>query len=83
MFLKLTDNETGADVYLNPLHIIRFIPNSAGEGTLIYLDSDAGLAPAGQPQITHVHESPDLVFQMISRNEKTPGSSGAGKRGFI
>lgn len=74
MFLKLTDNETGADVYLNPMHMVRFIPNSASEGTLIFLAADAGVAPHGEPQMVAVHESAEEVFRMISRGEK----SGAG-----
>ena len=33
MFLKLTENETSSDVYLNPDFIVRFVPNPAGDGT--------------------------------------------------
>ncbi len=78
MFLKLTDNETEKDVYLNPEHIVRFIPNPSGEGTLIYLHGDAGLAPHGEPQVMVVHENAEEVFRLISRSEKGGKSAGRG-----
>jgi hypothetical protein len=82
MFLKLTENDTLTDVYLNPDHIIRFLPNPAGEGTLIFLTGDAGLAPAGEAQVAIVHEHAEEVFRMISRQEK-PTKAGGGGRGLI
>jgi hypothetical protein len=81
MFLKLTENETQADVYLNPDYIIRFIPNPVGEGTVIYMQSDAGFAPRGETQVVIVHENAEEVFRMISRQEKP--SKLAGGRGLI
>ena len=83
MFLKLTDNETGSDVYLNPAHIVRFISNSAGEGTLIFLTADAGVAPPGEAQLLAVHENTEEVFRLISKYEN-PGKGGGGPgRGLI
>ncbi|MBI1290924.1 hypothetical protein GC173_06725 [bacterium] len=82
MFLKLTENETLTDVYLNPDHIVRFIPNPAAEGTLIFMSADAGLAPRGEMQLLVVHEHAEEVFRMISRQEK-PGKGGVGGRGLI
>lgn len=70
MFLKLTDNETNTDIYLNPEHIIRFVPNPAGIGTFIYMTSDACVAPPGEPQVVVVHEVAEELFRMISRQEK-------------
>ncbi len=81
MFLKLTENETGADVYLNPNYIIRFIPNSAGEGTLLFMQQDAGVADRSEAQIVHVHETAEEVFRIISRHEKPGGAQS--KRGLI
>ncbi len=81
MFLKLTDNQTGMDVYLNPGHIIRFIPNPEDEGTLIFMCEGAGIAPAGEAQLMEVHENSEEVFRMISRHEK-PAKSATG-RGLI
>lgn len=81
MFLKLTENETQADVYLNPGHIVRFVPNPAGEGTLIYMSHDAAVAPPDQAQLIVVHETAEEVFRMISRHEK-PASKPSG-RGLI
>ncbi len=83
MFLKLTDNDTNTDIYLNPEHIVRFVPDSTDVGTLIYMTSDAGLAEAGQPQIIFVHESAEEIFRMISRSEKGAQKSGGGSRGLI
>jgi len=83
MFLKLTENETGLDVYLHPDHIVRFIPNPAGEGTLVYMTEDAGLAPKTDPQILIVHENAEEVFRMISRHEKPSKAGGVGGRGLI
>ena len=82
MFLKLTDNETGSDVYLNPDHVIRFVPNSAGEGTLIYMCGDAALAPPGEPQLIAVHEIAEEIFRIISRQEK-PTKQATQGRGLI
>lgn len=83
MFLKLTENESNMDVYVNPDHIIRFVPNAASEGTILYMDSDAGLAPAGEAQILVVHENAEELFRMISRQEK-PAKAGAQQgRGLI
>lgn len=81
MFLKLTENETQTDVYLNPRHIIRFVPNLESEGTLIFMVGDAGLAPEGEVQLITVHENAEEVFRMISRQEK-PIKAGGG-RGLI
>ncbi len=86
MFLKLTDNDTQMDVYLNPNHIVRFVPNTEGEGTLVFLSGDAALAPKGEPQLLVVHESAEEVFRIICRGEKGPAGSGAaggGRRGLI
>lgn len=84
MFLKLTENETQADVYLNPDHIVRFIPNSAGDGTLIFMTADAGVAPLGEAQLIVVHENSEEVFRMICKNDKPQkGTGGAGGRGLI
>jgi hypothetical protein len=82
MFLKLTENETQADTYLNPDHIVRFIPNPAGEGTLIFMSADAGIAPVGEAQVITVHENAEEVFRMISRQEK-PTKGAVGGRGLI
>jgi len=81
VFLKLTENETMTDVYLNPDHIIRFIPNAGNEGTLIFMDTAAGLAPQNEVQLVHVHEHAEEVFRMISRIEK-PSKATQG-RGLI
>jgi hypothetical protein len=78
MFLKLTENETQTDVYLNPDHIIRFLPNPAGEGTILFMGADAGLAPRGELQVLIVHENAEELFRMISRQEK-PTKSAAGR----
>jgi len=81
MFLKLTENETMSDVYLNPDYIVRFIPNAENEGTLIFMDGQAGLAPQGELQVVHVHEHAEEVFRMISRIDKPIKPSGG--RGLI
>ncbi|CAN5359580.1 hypothetical protein BH09SUM1_BH09SUM1_31620 [soil metagenome] len=81
MFLKLTENETQTDVYLNPDHIIRFIMNAAGEGTIIFMSRGSGLAPEGEPQVIAVHENAEEVFRMISRQEKPNKASGG--RGLL
>ncbi|HMX63446.1 MAG TPA: hypothetical protein PKD58_10300 [Candidatus Sumerlaeota bacterium] len=82
MFLKLTDNELGTDVYLNPDHIIRFVANPEGTGTLIFMSHDAAVAPPGEAQVVTVHEPAEEVFRIISRLEKGPGKVG-GPRGFV
>ena len=83
MFLKLTDNDTGMDVYLNPDHLVRFVPNPAGTGTLLYMSSDACIAGPGEAQVIIVHESAEEVFRIISRQEKVPNKPGGGGRGLI
>lgn len=75
MFLKLTDNDTQTDIYLNPNHIVRFVANTAGEGTLIFMSADACVAPHGEPQLVSVHENAEQVFRLIS----TMSGGGAGK----
>lgn len=81
MFLKLTDNDSGADVYLNPAHVTRFLANPSGEGTLIYMSSDSALAAAGEAQMIVVHEPAEEVFRIITRQEKGPSRSPA--RGLL
>lgn len=81
MFLKLTENETSSDVYLNPDFIVRFVPNPAGDGTFIYMDGAAGLGPEGEPQMLAVHESAEEVFRMITRNN--PAARAGGGRGLV
>ncbi|MCC6548085.1 hypothetical protein IT570_13040 [Candidatus Sumerlaeota bacterium] len=81
MFLKLTDNDLGSDVYLNPDHIVRFVANPEGTGTLLFMTQDAAVAPVGEAQVLTVHESAEEVFRIISRQEKTPGKLGG--RGFV
>ncbi len=75
MFLKLTDNDSGADVYLNPAHITRFVANPSGEGTLVYMSSDSALAASGEVQVIVVHEPAEEVFRIINRQEKGPKQS--------
>lgn len=82
MFLKLTDNEMGSDVYLNPDHIVRFVANPEGTGTLLFMTHDAAVAPPGEPQVLTVHETAEEVFRIISRQEKAPGK-GNMQRGFV
>ncbi|MEO8376473.1 MAG: hypothetical protein ABI579_02290 [Candidatus Sumerlaeota bacterium] len=81
MFLKLTDNELGGDVYLNPDHIVRFVANPEGTGTILFMTVDAAVAPHGEAQVLVVHESAEEVFRIISRQEKAPGKGGP--RGFV
>lgn len=81
MFLKLTENDSGGDVYLNPDHIIRFVANPSGEGTLIYMSADAALAGSGEAQLIVVHEPAEEVFRIITRQEKQPARSGT--RGLL
>lgn len=86
MFMKLTDNESQTDVYVNPAHIIRFIPDPSSEGTLIFLAADAGIAPRGEPQILMVHEPAEEVYRIISRNETRTAAAGSkpgGNRGLL
>lgn len=86
MFMKLTDNESLTDVYVNPAHIIRFIPDPSNEGTLIYMSADAGLAARGEPQLLMVHEPAEEVYRIISRNESrtaTAGAKGGANRGLL
>ena len=84
MFLKLTDNEMGSDVYLNPDHIVRFVANPEGSGTILFMTHDAAVAPPGEPQVLNVHESSEEVFRIISRQEKSPAKAGGGgQRGFV
>lgn len=83
MFLKLTDNDTQTDVYLNPEHIIRFVANSAGEGTLIFMSADACVAPMGEPQLVSVHENPEQVFRLISTMDRPAKGGATGGRGLI
>lgn len=83
MFVKLTDNETGMDTYLNSIHMVRIMPNGAGEGTLIFMTEDAGLAPRGEAQIAYVHENAEEVFRLISKMEKAGGGKPGGNRGLI
>ncbi len=80
MFLKLTDNETETDIYLNPVHITRFVPNPAGVGTIVYMANDTS-GSSDEPMIIMVHETAEEVFRMISRSEK-PQKAGA-NRGLI
>ncbi|MCC5875357.1 MAG: hypothetical protein JJU11_03960 [Candidatus Sumerlaeia bacterium] len=83
--MKLTDNESQTDVYLNPAHIVRFLPDPSSEGTLIFLTADAGIAPRGEAQILMVHEPAEEIYRIISRNEsRTAGSGKAGaNRGLL
>jgi len=81
MFLKLTDNETQGDLYLNPDHIVRFVPNNAGEGTIIFMATDATVG--GDGQVFSVHENAEEVFRMISRQEKPQKAGSTGGRGLI
>lgn len=83
MFLKLTDNDTESDIYINPDHIVRFIANSAGEGTLIFMTGDAAVAPPGEPQLISVHENAEEVFRLISKMDKPGKGPGPGNRGLI
>lgn len=82
MFLKLTDNETGADVYINPRHIIRFVPTPEAEGCILYMAQGAGISDCDENQILAVHENAEEVFRMISRHTKQP-SSASGGRGLL
>ena len=65
MFLKLTEADTGVEYYLNENHIIKIVPNSAGEGSLIYMTP--ATATASEPSIMLVSENADEIFRMISR----------------
>ena len=84
VFLKLTDNDSQTDIYLNPNHIIRFVANNAGEGTLIFMSADACVAPVGEPQLVSVHENTEQVFRLISSmGVGGANKPGAGGRGLI
>jgi hypothetical protein len=89
MFLKLTEADSAMDVYVNPLHIIRFVPNCGDEeGTLIFLTPGAGMGGPHEPQILMVQEHAEEMFRMISRSEKPArtaagGGGGGANRGFI
>ena len=82
MFLKLTDNDSTMDVYVNCNHIVRFVANGAGEGTILFLTEDAAVAPKGEPQVISVHENSEEIFRLISKMEK-PAKPGTGSRGLI
>jgi hypothetical protein len=83
MFLKLTDNETLQDIYINTDHVVRFVPDPSSTGTLLFLRQDAGIAPAGEPQVLIVHEHSEEVYRLISRQERAPSGAGGGGRGLI
>ena len=83
MFLKLTDNETLQDVYINPDHIVRFVPDPSSEGTILFMTQDAGVAPLGEAQVLTVHEHAEEVYRIISRMEKHSGGGGTGGRGLL
>lgn len=76
MFLKLTDNDTMSDLYVNPTHIVRFVPDPASDGTLLFMSADAGIAEKNEPQIITVHEPAEEVYRIISRNEHRTASAG-------
>lgn len=85
MFLKLTENETMTDIYVNPTHIVRFLPDPASDGTLLFMSADAGVSEKDEPQIITVHEPAEEVYRIISRNEHRTASAGksGASRGLI
>lgn len=65
MFIKLTEYDSQAEQYVNEDHIIKIVPNQAGEGSITFLTPLTGTQE--EPHIMHVRENADEIFRMMGR----------------
>ncbi len=65
MFIKLTEFDSQVEHYVNEDHVIKIMPNQAGEGSLVFLSPLT--ATQEEPHLMHVRENADEIFRMMGR----------------